>query len=114
MRISTTVEYTHLELNKEVHSISGFYVPDEEHRIKYKDREVLYVSGQACIESSCCSSGNWYYVIVPGYIVSWQNKRNVKGLPVSEIEIIKGQQDKDSIRQIIQEMENGVTHIEFW
>ncbi len=107
------MEYTHLALNKEYHSISGFYVPDRENRIKYKGRDVLYVTGQACAESSCCGSGNWCYVTVPGYVINWQYKRNEAGLPVSDIETIKDQQDKDAIRQVIQEMENGVTQHRF-
>ncbi len=79
-------KYTHLELNKEQRFLPGYYVPTKEVRLKYEGREVLYVVGQAAIESSCCAAGNFAYVIVPGYIVSWHMERNERGLPVTEVE----------------------------
>lgn len=108
------VEYTHLELNKEYHSISGFYILDKENFIKYRDREVFYVTGQANAESSCCGSGNWKYVLVPGYVVSWQNKKNTAGQIISQIEIIDDPEDKDKIRKIIHDIEPAVARIEIW
>ena len=46
-----TRKYTHLELDKEVPAgISSFYTPLKESRLKYNNREVLYVTGEAIIE----------------------------------------------------------------
>jgi len=58
-------EYTHLKLNEDVYAIAGYYTPQKEIRLKCNNREVLYVIGQAVIESSCCGSGSWEYAIVP-------------------------------------------------
>lgn len=107
------LKYTHLELNKDVNCVAGFYTPQKEIRLKYNNREVLYVIGRAVIESSCCGVGSWGYALVPGYIVSWQNERNDADLPVSEVEPISDEASRSSIREIIKEKEN-VSQIEFW
>ncbi len=107
------VKYTHLELNKEISCVAGFYTPQKEVRLKYNGREVLYVIGRAVIESSCCGVGNWGYALVPGYIVSWQSRINEAGLPVSEVEPISDEETRNNIRQVIQANE-VVSQIEFW
>ena len=107
------VKYTHLELNEDISCVAGFYTPQKEVRLKHDDREVLYVTGRAVIESSCCGVGNWGYALVPGYIVSWQNERNDADLPVSEVEPISSEAVRSSISKIIKEAEN-ITQIEFW
>ena len=106
-------KYTHLELNEDIKTIAGYYTPLKEARLKYNGREVLYVVGQAAIESSCCSSGNWAYVLVPGYIVNWQSERNKDGLQVSEVEPVSDKVSQNNIRKIIKEAEH-ILQIEFW
>ena len=107
------VKYTHLELNKDINCVAGFYTPHKEVKLKYNGREVLYVIGRAVIESSCCGAGNWGYALVPGYIVNWQNETNEAGLPISEVELIADEATRDNIRKIIKEEEN-ISQIEFW
>ncbi len=106
-------KYTHLELNKDIRSISGYYTPQKEVRLKCDGREVMYVVGQATIEAACCSSGSWMYAIVPGYIVKWQNEKNKAGLPVSDVEPVSNDATQREICQIIKEKE-GVNQVEFW
>ena len=106
-------KYTHLELDKEVQSIAGYYSPVKEVRLKYNDREVLYVVGHAVIESSCCGAGSWSYVLVPGYILDWQGNANEAGLPVSEIEPIADKQARQDINQTIKQAESA-SQVEFW
>jgi hypothetical protein len=106
-------KYTHLPLQKDVEALAGYYTPLKEARLQYQDREVLYIVGQAVIESSCCGTSNYQYVIVPGYIISWQKEKNEAGLPVTEVETIS---DKTSLREItaaIQDTEH-IAQIEFW
>ena len=107
------LKYTHQELNQDVHALAGFYTPEKEVRLKYDNKEVLYIIGRAVIESSCCGSGSWGYALVPGYIVNWQNERNEAGLPVSEVEPISDEVSLNNVRKIIKEAEN-VSQIEFW
>ena len=106
-------EYTHLKLHEELSSAAGYYTLEKEIRLKYNDREVLYVIGRAVIDSSCCGSGNWGYAIVPGYVLNWQNSRNEAGLPVSQVEPISDEEARNNIRQIIQTSE-FISQIEFW
>ncbi len=106
-------EYTHSELNKEVYSIAGYYIPQKEVRLKYNDREVLYVVGLGVIDSSCCGVGGCRYALVPGYLVNWKNKTNGDGLPVSDIESIPDEETRRDITRIIKGEEN-ITQIEFW
>ena len=111
-----SAQYVHLELNKESDiGIGRYYTPLKEVRLKYNDREVLYVLSKAEAGCSCCGcgSGSWLYAIVPGYIVNWQNKINEAGLPTSEVEPVSDKEAQNKIREIIQES-NVVTSIDFW
>ncbi len=105
-------KYTHLELNKDQKCIAGYYTPLKEVRLKYDNHEVLYVVGHAEIESSCCGAGSYGYVLVPGYIISWQNERNKDGLPVSEVEPVSDKASQNNIRGIIREADH-ILQIEF-
>ncbi|MFC2072207.1 hypothetical protein ACFLUU_05800 [Chloroflexota bacterium] len=109
-----STKYTHLELDKDVTALAGYYTPQKEVRLKHNGREVLYVIGQAVVESMCCvSAGSWIYVVVPGYVVSWQNTKNEAGLPVSEVESISDEEAQASIRRAI-ETDEGASLIGFW
>jgi hypothetical protein len=118
-----TTRYTHQEIGKDViFGIAGFYTPQQEVRLKYRGREVLYIIGQVVLESSCCGAGNesaccsmdnWTYAIVPGYIVNWQSTKNEDGLPVSEIEPVTDGKERKELTEIIQAKE-GILPIEFW
>ena len=107
------LEYTHLPVNQDVTCIAGYYTPLKEARLKYNDKEVLYVVGQAAIESSCCGTGSWSYVLVPGYITGWQTRKNEAGRPVSEVKTITDKKERVSISRIIEETES-ISQIEFW
>jgi hypothetical protein len=50
-------EYTHAELGQEISSITGYYIPEKEIKLKYKGKEVLYVFGAAIVDNSCCGAG---------------------------------------------------------
>lgn len=106
-------EYAHSELNKEVYSIAGYYIPQKEVKLKYNNREVLYVVGLGVIDSSCCGVGGCRYALVPGYLVNWKNKTNGDDLPVSDVESISDEETRRDITQIISAKEN-ITQIEFW
>ena len=107
------MEYTHPQLNEDLYCPAGYYTPHKEVRLKYNDKEVLYVVGQATMDSSCCGYGSWLYVLVPGYIVGWQNKTNEVGSPVSEVEPISDKLTREKVRRIIREAES-IPRIEFW
>ena len=105
--------YTHLELDREVSSIAGYYVPRKEERLKHAGREVLAVVGCSVVDSSCCGVGNWNYALVPGYVVRWQHEKNDNGLPVSEVEPISDPAVKEEISRLLKKDESAAT-VEFW
>ena len=105
-------EYAHVALNKEIASLAGHYTLQKEVRLRYKNREVLYILGHAAIESSCCGISNYEYVIVPGYIISWRNEKNDYGVLTSEVERISDGATKKELNRIISKREN-TANIEF-
>lgn len=107
------LEYTHLPLGKDVTCIAGYYTPLKEVRLKYDGREVLYVVGQAVVDSSCCGIGCWGYVLVPGYVINWQKRSNDLGLPVTDVETISDKTVQAGIRRIITEAKS-ISQVEFW
>lgn len=110
-------EYTHLMLNEDIRAIGGYYTPAKEERLKYKGREVLYIVGQANLDSSCCGSGCWCYTNVPGYAVNWKFKINENGLPVSEIEPVTDKKEQEEIKKLIRASDSqaeSVCEIYFW
>ena len=116
----TKLKYTHLPLGEDVEAFAGYYTPEKEARLKYNGREVLCVTGHVVIEATCCASdetgcrtANYWYAIVPGYLLKWQNERNEGGLAVSEVEQISDMETKNRIKQILLDNES-VSRVDFW
>ncbi len=106
-------KYTHLELNKDIPTPSGHYTPHKEVRLEFDGREILYVLSEAVVDASCCGTGDFNSVLVPGYIVEWHGEKNQDGNSVSLVEPVADEKTRDSIRQIIKEKEH-ITQTEFW
>ena len=116
----TKVKYTHLPLNEDVEAFAGYYTPENEVRLKYDGREVLYVTGHLVVEATCCAEGetgcrtaNYWYATVAGYLLEWQNGTNESGLPVSEVELIADPETRHKIEKIILSNE-AVARVDFW
>ncbi len=102
---TTTVEFKHLEPGKEIlFGIAGYYIMYKEAKLPYKGREVLYLTGKAVIESSCCGTGNWVYASVPGYVVGWHTGER-DGAPTSEVEPISSPVEREELNKIILDKE---------
>jgi hypothetical protein len=100
-------------LGHEVHSISGYYAIDEEKRIPFKGREILLAKGCWAVENSCCGTGGCGFALVPGYVVQWKASTNEQGEPVTEIEPLTDDEEKETLRKLIQESEQ-VQQVNFW
>ena len=107
------LEYVHQELGKEVTFLAGYYIPYEELKLEHDGREVLCVTGVSAIESSCCGASGCAYAIVPGYILKWKFKQNQAGLPISEVEPVKDNADRQQIAAVLKERHH-VGSIDFW
>ncbi len=101
------------ELEKEVLSISGRYELEKEERFKYNEREILYVIGNAVVDSSCCGDGGYRYAVVPGFILNWKSKTNKDGIHISEVEPINEQMLKEDLRKVLEKKE-WVSQVQFW
>jgi hypothetical protein len=112
MQMSMEREYTH-ELNKEVQSVSGWYRLTKEQQIDVHGRKLLYVVGDAAIDSSCCGVGGCHYAVVPGYIIHWKKTSNEAGDQVSLVEPVRDDQVKEQLRQMLYRDE-GVSQVQFW
>lgn len=106
-------EYIHDELGQSIDSIAGYYTPMKELRLAHNGGEVLCILGSAAIESSHYRIGSCAYALVPGYILKWQFKNSDNGMPISEVEPIRNEGDKDAISAAINKIE-PVTIIDFW
>ena len=113
MTTSTRTEYVHQKLGEDCFGIAGYYTPQKEIRLEYEGRQVLYVIGRAVLEASCCGKGDWNYVLVPGYIISWHNRVNAAGLDVSIIDPILDWETRNRLTQIMRDKE-GIDWISFW
>lgn len=108
-----TTRYTHLALNEDVLAPSGYYTPLEETRLALGGREVLAVASQTVIESSCCGIADFCSTTVPGYIVRWRYAMDEHGNPVTEVEPITDDADRDSVRAALRGP-GCRAEIEFW
>ena len=111
-----TIEYVHLPLNEDVIAFAGYYTPENEVRRAFRDREVLYVTGHVVVEATChdgsCATANYWYAIVPGYVVDWQYRENESGLPVTLAEPISDPETRREIEAIILDSE-AVGRVDF-
>jgi hypothetical protein len=107
------IKYTHLLLNKDVPTPSGYYSLQKEVLLDYKGRQILYTVSDAVIESSCCGVADYCSVQVPGYILGWRVEQNKDGLPVSLVEPITDEATREDICQAIKTSERVVL-AEFW
>jgi hypothetical protein len=105
-----TKTYVHQALNQDVTAIGGSYELIREERLPFEERMVLYVVGHGMYDA-CCGVGGCAFALVPGFIVRW--KHEVKdGLPVSEVESIAEESDRQALRQQIMGWE-AVTQVNF-
>jgi hypothetical protein len=105
-------EYPH-ELGKEIRFISGGYTLEKEERITIGDKQVLYVVGNALVDSSCCGVWGCYYAVVPGYVLNWKHTKNEEGIYKSTVEAIADEQVKRKITKLLKEKE-GVSQVQYW
>ena len=96
-------EYTHDYVNREVSAIGGHYMFTKEVKLHFNERDILYLVGHGVVDNSCCGFGGFAYALVCGFVVSWKNKKNYDGVPVSEVEPIlqAGRSATDITRQLL-------------
>ncbi len=94
-------QYIHQELDEELRTVSGYYSIIEEGRLKYHQREVLYVVGVAGIDNSCCGAAGCRFINIPGYILSWKKKGGDSSPGISEVDPITDEEEQREIKEIL-------------
>jgi len=107
------IEFTHPELGKEVQALAGYYTAREEHILLHNGREVLYIVGHVSIDAACCGVGSWNYIQIPGFLIRRHIRDGETTSPVSEIEIIQDEEERNSIKESLREKYPGA-QIEIW
>ena len=97
-------EYTH-EIGGEVRSISGGYELEMEGKLEMDGEEVLYVVGNAVVDTSCCGVGGCRYALVPGYVRQFKTRQDEQDLWISEVEPIIDTATRQEIIQVLKEKE---------
>ena len=112
----TTVEYTHLPIGVDVLAFAGYYTPEQEVRIPFRGRELLYVTGHIEVESAChgdtCTPQNYWYSAVQGYVINWKCRKSESGLPITVVEPVSDRETQKEIEDIILHSE-AVSRVEF-
>lgn len=106
--------FIHPELNRPVEFFGGSYILNEEGKIPYQGKEVLYFVGIAELEVSCCGRCGGAFAKVPGFVVSWKTRKDESGLWNSEVDRIKDEKCQREIIRLLKEKYPQVTQVEFY
>lgn len=93
-------EHPHETPGTEIRSISGYYTIEEEGRLPFGGRELLYVAGAGRVDNACCGTAGCRYVRVPGYVREWKVKTDGAGRPVSIVEPI-AERDRQAVEVLL-------------
>jgi molybdopterin synthase catalytic subunit len=97
--------YVHQPLNQEISSIGGHYVLTDEVRIRFADREILYIKGHALMDTSCCGPSGCAFVHVKGFVKDWKVTKNSEGLEITHLEPVADRGLQKIILEMIQAKE---------
>ena len=100
------------DVGDEVSTPSGYYQPIERALIEFEGRTVLYTSGTACVEASCCGTGSWDYLRVEGFVVDTKRLQHTGIDSPVEVEIIQDEGEKKALRRLLLER-HPAARIEF-
>ena len=96
----------------EVSTPSGYYQPTGRASIEFEGRTVLYTSGTACVEASCCGTGSWEYLRVEGFVVDMKRLQNAGVDSLAEVETIEDEREKKALIRLLLER-HPAARIEF-
>ncbi len=96
-------EFIHIKHGEEGVGLPWPYTIVSEERIRYKDKEILYIIAESLAGSVCVGIGTVRFIYISGYIIAWHIKLDNKGRPVSVVEPLKNTDDQIRIKKIIAE-----------
>ena len=94
-------DFVHPKLNHQIRAIGGKYILLKEDRLYLEGEEILYLTGAAVFDSTCCGSGGCSYAMVPGVIRKWKYKTDDDENPVSLVEPVLQETLREKIKSMI-------------
>ena len=98
-------DFVHPVINREITSISGMYMYQQEVRVPFGRRELLYLTGYYIVDRSCCGTGGCVFAAVPGFIEKWHYRHTDDGSPVSSVESIDDPETRAQVISLIRRKE---------
>jgi len=102
---NTIKDFIHYDINETVRAIGGEYTLTKETRMPLQNREVLYITGYAVFDTSCCGAGGCGYAIVPGFIHEWKTGKNESHRYISKVEPIQDPEIRKTVQVMIRKQE---------
>jgi hypothetical protein len=94
-------DFVHPSLNQQITAIGGKYFLLKEGRISFEGEDILFLTGVAVFDSTCCGSGGCSYAVVPGFVRKWKYKTDDDGNPVSLVEPVLHDPLREKIKELI-------------
>ena len=104
--------HVHPALNEPVTAIGGYYELTEEDTLNHAGRTVLYATGFAELDSSCCGGDGCAYAVVAGFVLSGDIGNDRHGRRRSTVERIRDDALKRAISKRL-EAQHQITQVTF-
>ena len=94
-------------------AVAGHFELEGEHRLTFEGREILYLIGNALVDTACCGVSGCRYAVVPGFVLTWHAGTNADGVTYSEVEPVP----EGSLRRAITRAigaEQTVSQVVYW
>ena len=107
-------EYTHSPPEEDIGPADRSYRVQEK-ILEHENRKILYLIVETTGVTFFCDRSATPHVgsiVVPGYIVNWQNKKDLEGLSISEVEPIRDTETQQQVRKMLQG--EHISNINFW
>lgn len=95
------VDYLHEPLEEEVRFIAGSYAVTDEGCLPFRGRHVVFTVGIATVDNACCGAGGCRFIRVAGYVLSWKERKNESGIPISTVAPIASEEERSDIATLL-------------
>ena len=93
----TAKAYVHPDIGETVTAIGGRYNLTAEHTLEVNGRKILFFTGCALYDTTCCGAGGCGYAVVPGFVERYRSSVDSEGRTVSLVAPVTGER----IRRIV-------------
>jgi hypothetical protein len=98
-------EYLHRELGEATTAIGGHYALLKEEMLDFQGRQVLYLTGYALMDTTCCGAAGCGYAHVQGFVEAWRYRNGADGSLRTRLSLIEASSERKQIARLIREKE---------